>query len=110
MEQLIYSGRSDYLKKSSQEVLSTIQYTVVERFIENFEQQKKEFHYTLSLTRTAVYSNSHHFLLETLFDVSFKPLSNGQSFLYLHTNQGLFSFIISSNPEKFIQTFKSISK
>lgn len=98
------------MQASSKEILSTIQYTVVERFIENFQQQKKEYQYTLALTRTAVYSNSHHFLLDALFDVSFKPLSNGQSFLYLHTNQGLFSFIISSNPENFIQTFKGISK
>lgn len=98
------------MQESSQEILSTIQYTVVERFIENFQQQKKVIHYTLSLTKTTVSSNAHHFLIETLFDVSYKPLSNGQSFLYLHTNQGLFSFLISSSPEHFIHAFKKISK
>lgn len=86
--------------------LSTIEYTVVERFIENFSQQKKEHHYALTLTATAIYSNSRQFLRECLMDISYKPLSNGQGFLYLHTNEGVFTFIVSSNPTQFIRTYR----
>lgn len=98
------------MQNHQQKSLSTLHYTVVERVIENFQQLHKKNQHTLILTTTEIQSNEKTFQLNALFDVSYKPFSNGQGFLYLHTCEGVFSFVISSNPQQFIQTFKRISK
>lgn len=92
-----------------EDVLATIQYTIVERFIQDFKQCTKEARYSLSLSKMEITSNAHRFSLDHLYDLSYKPFTNGQGFLYLHTNQGVFSFVVSSNPETFIRAYQMIS-
>lgn len=108
MEQLIYSKGVLYLREPSEKVLSTIEYTVVERSIQNFQQYKEDVQYILSVSPTEVTSYTHKFQLHALLDVSYKPFTNGQGFLYLHTNQGVFSFLVSTNPESFMQVCRKL--
>lgn len=96
------------MPKPSEKVLSTIEYTVVKRSIQNFQQQDKAFHYLLSLSKTSLTSSTHHFQLAELFDISYRPYTNGQGFLYLHTIKGVFSFLISTNPANFIATYQKL--
>lgn len=97
------------LKDFTSKTISTIQFTVVERFIKNFEQQKIEIEQLLTMTQTSIYSNSHHFQLQNVFDMSYKPFSNGHGILYLHTNEGVFPFLISTNPAQFIQSYQLLA-
>lgn len=96
------------VKEFSQQIVSTIQYTIVERFIENFEQKSKVIIHTLILEKSAVISNAHRFQLEHVQDISYKNFSDGSGHLYLHTNQGVFSFVISKNPSLFINAYRKL--
>lgn len=98
------------MPEPSEKVLSTIDYTVVKRSIQNFEQQEETFRHSLSLSQTTLTSYAHRFQLDELFDISYRPFTNGQGFLYLHTNQGVFSYLVSTNPENFIRACKNLVK
>ena len=93
---------------TEQNTITTISYTTVEQFIENFEQKRKEIKHTLTLEEGTVKSNSLHFKLEQVDDISFKNFSTGGGHLYLHTDQGVFSFIVSIDPTYFIHSFRKI--
>lgn len=103
------NGGGVELKDFNSKTISSIQFTVVERFIKNFEQQKIEIEQLLTMTQTSIFSNSHHFHLQNVLDMSYKPFSNGQGILYLHTNEGVFSFLISTNPAQFIQSYQLLT-
>lgn len=96
------------MQNNSQNILCTIRYTIVHRSIQDFVQKQIPYNYTLELTEIAIISNQRTFKLNRLFDISYKPFTNGQGFLYLHTDEGLFSFVISSDPTQFIQTCRSL--
>lgn len=96
------------MKDSAKNIVSTIQYTVVERFIENFEQKRRNIVYQLALDSYTVTSNTHHFQLEHVLDISYKGFSNGEGHLYLHTNQGVFSFVITKDPTDFMKAYKQL--
>lgn len=90
--------------------LLTIQYTIVHRSIHNFVQEHEHYHYTLRLTQEAIISNTRCFKLDKILDLSYKPFTNGQGFLYLHADEGVFSFVISSDPTQFIQMWHTLRK
>lgn len=96
------------MKDSAKNIVSTIQYTVVERFIERFEQKKREIVHELTLNTYTITSNTHLFQIEHVLDISYRGFSNGEGHLYLHTNQGVFSFVIAKDPVDFIQAYKQL--
>ncbi|WP_312098965.1 hypothetical protein [Niallia sp.] len=61
----------------------------------------------LILWSDRVTSDEHTFHLNVIHDISFKPSSNRYKMLYLHTNRGVFSFIVKDNPEEMIRLIKS---
>lgn len=85
-----------------------IVYTEVERSIDFFYQmQKITMHHELTVTPVVVTTARAKFMLNQVLDVSYKPFSSESGILYLHTNQGVFPFNIHSNPQTFIDTFRS---
>lgn len=85
-----------------------IVYTVVEREIDYFYQlQKYASHHELTVTPHTVTTAKAEFKIHEVLDVSYKPFSSEAGILYLHTNQGVFPFNIHSNPQAFIETFRS---
>ena len=86
-----------------------IGYIEVERQIDFFYQMKQvEKRFELQLTMDGIITERHKFRLQHVYDVSHKPFSFGGGLLYLHTNQGVFSFQIQESPLHFIQGFKSL--
>ena len=86
-----------------------IGYIEIERQIDFYFQMKQiEKQFELQLTMDGIISERHKFKLQHVYDVSHKPFSFGGGLLYLHTNQGVFSFQIQENPLNFIQGFKSL--
>ncbi len=90
------------------EILATQPYIKVTREIEFNQQCYREEEQELVLYENVVVSNSHTFSLPDIFDVSYKKLSEHDGFLYLHTNQGLFSFYTKKNPSSFIKEYKKL--
>ena len=93
---------------SQNSTVSTISYSRTEQYIENFEQKNSRHDYTLSLYSYKIETETHTFQLEHILDISYKPFSNGGGLLYLHTNQGVFTYIIEKDPKVFIKAVKDL--
>lgn len=85
-----------------------IVYTEVERKIDfYYKLQKIATHHELTITSENVTTARTKFTLNQVLDVSYKSFSSEAGILYLHTHQGVFPFNIHSNPQTFIDTFRS---
>ncbi|CAM5733572.1 hypothetical protein HRF69_13225 [Bacillus circulans] len=83
----------------------SLSYFVVTRKIDlNMEIIEEEK--SLDLWSDRVTSAEQTFHLHTIHDISFKPSSNQYKMLYLHTNRGVYSFVIKDNPEEMIRLIR----
>ncbi|WP_342599026.1 hypothetical protein MHB48_16715 [Psychrobacillus sp. FSL H8-0483] len=84
-------------------------YIEIERKIDFYYQmQHIETQFELRMTMDEIISERNQFKLQHVYDISHKPFSFGGGILYLHTNQGVFSYKIQDNPATFIHAFKSL--
>ncbi|WP_449598294.1 hypothetical protein [Niallia sp. Marseille-Q9988] len=84
----------------------SLSYFVITRKIDlhiQIEEEEK----TLILWSDRVTSEEQTFPLNAIHDISFKPSPNCYKILYLHTNRGVFSFVVKDNPEEMIRQIKS---
>jgi len=86
----------------------TISYTVVERYIEKFEQKTRTSIHEIILDSYKITSAKYSFQLDRINDISYKPFSGNNGLLYLHTDEGVFTFLISVNPNEFINMYKML--
>lgn len=86
-------------------VIASHPYIVIQRKIEWNEQKYIETHHQLRLFEDRILSTANEFRLDHVYDVSFRT-----SFLYLHTNQGVFSYNIKEEPIQFISAFKALKQ
>lgn len=63
---------------------------------------------SLCLYPTRIVSAYREFLIEEIFDVSFRDLGLGHGVLYLHTKQGVFPYTVESAVELFISEVKRL--
>ncbi|MCC3355461.1 hypothetical protein [Bacillus sp. REN16] len=80
-------------------------YIVILRKIEWNEQKYIETQHQLRLFEDRILSSANEFQLDNVYDVSHRT-----SFLYLHTNQGVFSYQIKEDPIKFMNAFKGLKQ
>lgn len=97
------------MTQSKNEVLSTISYTVVERYIERFEQKLKTMTHTIAIDAETIQTANASYCMKDVIDVSYKPFSGNKGLLYLHTSQGVITFQIEVSPTEFIKTFKKLN-
>ncbi|CAG7636787.1 hypothetical protein PAESOLCIP111_03784 [Paenibacillus solanacearum] len=50
------------------------------------------------------------FRLEDVFDMSYRHVGASEGFLYLHTNQGVFPYMVKEDPACFIQSYREARK
>lgn len=84
-------------------VIASHPYYVVTRKIEWNEQKYIEKTHILRLFEDRILSTSDEFQIEQVYDVSYRT-----NFLYLHTNQGVFSYHVKESPTFFIEAFKKM--
>ncbi len=80
-----------------------------ERKIEDNEQftvEKEEF---IHLYKDKIVTPTKSFTIKEVMDVTSKPLSAYYTFLYLHTIEGVRTFVVKSSPEPFITHYKELS-
>lgn len=70
------------------------------------QQYVTETQHFLDLYEDKIITASQQFSLKNVFDISYRSLSLNNGFLYLHTNQGLFSYNVKTNPSLFIDEYK----
>lgn len=74
------------------------------REIDGNEQKYLEKNYSLYLYETKVVTPFHTFKINSIFDVSYrKTKNNTYGTLYLHTNQGVFPYIVCQEPDEFLK-------
>ncbi len=78
------------------------------REVKGIEQKYIEKRYELFLYETKIVTPTKTFPITTVLDVSYRKSTEKYGTLYLHTNQGVFPYNVSSSPEKFIQLLKTI--
>ena len=84
-------------------------YIEIERQIDfYFQMQQIEKQLEIELTIEGIRTAEKSFELQHVHDISYKPFSFGAGILYLHTNQGVFSFNVQENPEVFIEGFRTL--
>lgn len=62
----------------------------------------------LHLYPDKIYTPTNVFQLQHVFDMSFRKINQLQGFLYLHTNQGVFSYNVTQDPFRFIDEYKRL--
>ncbi|MYL33565.1 hypothetical protein GLW05_08140 [Pontibacillus yanchengensis] len=85
-------------------------YKKMTRMIKDNQQQYFETEEWIELYDTVISTNTNQFKLEHVHDMSYKPLSDRYGFLYLHTNQGVFSYNVAVSPSDFIEAFKQLKE
>lgn len=90
------------------EIICSQAYIRVNREITNNQQHYVQIEEHLYLYGDMIKADNKNFLLQDIFDISYKSFSFNQGFLYLHTTQGVFSFSVQSNPAPFIASFKNL--
>lgn len=93
------------------EALATHFYYKVQREINSIEQKNVEYKRTLYLYEDKLITKHREFPSDTVFDMSYRELKSGEEgTLFIHTNQGVFTYIVKSHPAEFIKAFKELEK
>lgn len=87
-------------------MIYSLPYYEVIRKIDVNIQLVEEVERQLTLLEDRVTTVNDTFSLEIIYDVSFKHSKNTYKMLYLHTNRGVFSFVVKEYPGEFIQQMK----
>jgi hypothetical protein len=90
------------------EIISSQPYIKVSREIKYNEQHYIETQHLLYLYEDKIITASKQFPLKDVFDISYRSLSKSYGFLYLHTNQGVLSYTVRTNPRQFIKAYKKL--
>jgi len=83
-------------------------YVMVERAVKHQAQTTTVKNYELHLFETKITSFQREFSIRHVYDMSFKIISGQEGFLYLHTNEGVYSYRVMDNPEKFITAYRNL--
>ncbi|TQS74171.1 hypothetical protein DX933_12655 [Ornithinibacillus gellani] len=80
-------------------------YVKVERKVTSIEQTDEEDKRCLYLYPDRVKSKHREFSIDAVTDISFRKVGDKGGMLYLHTNRGVFSYIVKESPADFIAVF-----
>lgn len=79
-----------------------------ERRIEDNQQFTVETEEHLYLYSDRIVTPTKSFTISDVMDVTSKPLSAYYTFLYLHTIEGVWTFVVKSSPEQFISHYHRV--
>ncbi|MBU5341652.1 hypothetical protein [Caldifermentibacillus hisashii] len=90
------------------EILAVQKYIKVQREVDyiGFQQKYIEEERYMYLYKDKLVTRYHDFPLETIFDLSYKPFGSEGGTLYLHSNHGVYTYHLHSDPQLFIEAFK----
>jgi hypothetical protein len=91
-------------------IISVIPYTYIERKMKRTQKVTIQHSKDICLYANSIQTENDYFHINNIFDISYKGVSKEIGFLYLHTNQGMFAYIIHTDPSAFIAAYKDIKK
>lgn len=90
------------------EIITSQAYVKVRREIDWVKQSYTEITEQINLYENKVVTAADQFLIQDVYDMSYKSLSSQYGFLYLHTKRGVFSFTVKNDPRMFITEYKKL--
>lgn len=96
------------MNESNNPIIQTITYISVERIMDWYEQKQKKTIHRISLHADAISTTNRTFKLEQIHDISYRPFSGNTGLFYLHTNQGVFTYEVDTDPNLFIRAYKKL--
>ncbi|MFD1019246.1 hypothetical protein [Thalassobacillus hwangdonensis] len=82
----------------------------MERKIEQGKQLYLKKTHEIVINEHEITSENYRFSLHQVYDVSFKSTENETGLLYLHTNQGVLTYVMEDYPEAFIKAFNKLKE
>jgi len=67
-------------------------------------------HREIRLYTMKIVTPPKEFRLHEVFDMSYRRLGRQGGILYLHTNQGVYPYLVRTDPAKFIDAYKELAK
>ncbi|GCL71592.1 hypothetical protein [Paenibacillus naphthalenovorans] len=55
-----------------------------------------------------VVTHYREFPIHEVFDISYRKLGGTEGILYLHTKQGVYSYMVKADPSEFVEAFKQL--
>ncbi|NGZ76762.1 hypothetical protein [Saccharibacillus alkalitolerans] len=83
-------------------------YYQVQREVREGQQRRSVSDRQIDLYHDRVTTHSREFPLGHVFDMSYRRMSGEIGMLYLHTNLGVFSYTVNTDPRPFIDRFKAM--
>ena len=83
-------------------------YMKVQREIVGTEQKQILDHRVMYLYSDRIVTRYREFALKDVYDISYRRMGGDKGFLYLHTNRGLYSYLVSVDPSEFIASYKQL--
>lgn len=87
-------------------LLAEQQYVKVIREVDSITQINTEQERTMYLYEDRVVTKYREFSIENIIDMSYRFIGTRGGLLYLHTDSGVFSYVVKASPEVFVQAFK----
>ena len=85
-------------------------YIKTERKVTSIEQFEIEHDRIIYLYNDKVVTQNREFPIKDVMDFSYREIANQGGILYLHTLQGVFTYIVKSSPEAFITAYRAYFK
>ncbi|WP_339199153.1 hypothetical protein MKY27_07575 [Solibacillus sp. FSL R5-0449] len=85
-------------------------YFKVERTVTGTEQFEIEHDRIIYLYNDKVVTQNREFPINIVMDFSYRKIANQGGILYLHTLQGVYTYIVKSSPEAFIHAYRAYFK
>jgi hypothetical protein len=90
--------------------IATHPYYKIDREISHSGQQVVNHDRIMYLYLTKVMTEYREFLIEDVYDMSYRRIGEEEGILYLHTKQGLFPYNVRTDPTGFIKEFKKLAR
>ena len=85
-------------------------YIKTERKVTSIEQFEIEHNRIIYLYNDKVVTQNREFPIKDVMDFSYREIANQGGILYLHTLQGVYTYIVKSSPEAFITAYRAYFK
>ena len=85
-------------------------YIKIERKVTSIEQFEIEHDRIIYLYNDKVVTQNREFPIKVVMDFSYREIANQGGILYLHTLQGVYTYIVKSSPEAFITAYRAYFK
>lgn len=92
------------------QIISVQPYYKVERIVTSMNQDSVVHQRKLVLYPSKITSAYREFHISEVYDISYKHMGEDQGVLYLHTKQGVFPFLVATEPDDFICEFRKLNE